>query len=177
MEIPYHDQPCDLGLAPHGIRAEFGPPAVLLNYICFKAFLSTHFTKSFLVLPWISRFSSSQFLRSALNSTQGPIGLWPGLILKDIPKILLILPRRNTSPPATVPRSLGSYWEESPEKINCECYFSSRVLDAALSESFLHLPRVWVGCVSLNCSCLPWSHVIWISLSRFTITRDGRFTG
>lgn len=93
MEIPHHNQPRDLGLAPLGRRAEFGPFAIPLNDIHFKAFSSAHFKKSFLALPVIARFSSSHFLRSALRTTQGPTGLLPVLM-----KILLMFPTENTAP-------------------------------------------------------------------------------
>jgi len=46
MEMPHHNQTCDLGLTPLGIRAEFGLLAIALNYIHFKAFSIAHFMKS-----------------------------------------------------------------------------------------------------------------------------------
>lgn len=92
MEIPHPNQPCDLRLAPPGKKPEFGPLAIPLNYIHFKAFSSAHLMKSFLALRGISRFSSSHFPRSAPRTTQGPTGLLPVLTM-----ILLTFPRENTS--------------------------------------------------------------------------------
>lgn len=45
MEIPLHNQSCDLGLTPLGVSAEFGPLAIPLNYIHFKAFSTAPSTK------------------------------------------------------------------------------------------------------------------------------------
>lgn len=109
MEIPHHSQPRDLGLAPLGVRAEFLPLAIPLNYINSRhsqlhasqnLFSST--TRNF----WVFQHSLSQI---CLEDNAGAYGT-PASVNEDHADV----PMREHIPTATVPTSLHSYWEKSP---------------------------------------------------------------
>lgn len=116
MEIPHHNQACDFGLAPLGIKAKFGPFATPLNYIQ-DTLSCILYEIPFLALPGISRFSSNHFHRSVLRIAQWPTGLLPTLM-----KSLLTFPRNNMFPLHQFPY----FWIVTGKRV--QKYFFQQVL-------------------------------------------------
>lgn len=144
MEIPHHNQACDFGLAPLGIKAKFGPFATPLNYIQ-DTLSCILYEIPFLALPGISRFSSNHFHRSVLRIAQWPTGLLPTLM-----KSLLTFPRNNMFPLHQFPY----FWIVTGKRVQKYFFPAS----AVLSESSLQLPRIWVGYIALSYRSLPCRH-------------------
>lgn len=144
MEIPHHNQACDFGLAPLGIKAKFGPFATPLNYIQ-DTLSCILYEIPFLALPGSSRFSSNHFHRSVLRIAQWPTGLLPTLM-----KSLLTFPRNNMFPLHQFPY----FWIVTGKRVQKHFFPAS----AVLSESSLQLPRIWVGYIALSYRSLPCRH-------------------